>query len=439
MRISRKLAALGAFFVLAAAIVAGCGSSNSVSGTTVASMAGNKISIQAYKHWMYVAAKGNSQSEQGTPVIVPSDPPKFASCIKQVRLQLPQLASTKDPALTKDCAQLFAQLNPEVMGFLVESYWYQADAYKAGIRLSAKQINAAYEKARKAQFPTSTDYKTFLTTSGQTDADIRFRVRVNTLYAKLLKRYTTKVTPAAIAAYYKKNASSFGTPETRDVHIVLTKTKAAADQALSALKSGQSWDVVAKKYSTDTSSKDTGGLLTGIEKGQEEHALDTVAFSSPVNKLEGPVHGTFGWYDVEVAKITPATHESQAKANKLIKQELTQKNQQAAENQVTKLSKREWGKKTTCAAAFAAATYCANYKAPKTTPTSATPTPTPTAATSTPTAATTTPATSSTPASATPTASTPASSTPTSATTTNTASATPTVTLSKNPATTTSK
>ncbi len=54
MRISRKLAALAAFFVVGAA-VAGCGSS--IPGNSVATVAGNPITLQAFNHWMYVAAK----------------------------------------------------------------------------------------------------------------------------------------------------------------------------------------------------------------------------------------------------------------------------------------------------------------------------------------------------------------------------------------------
>jgi foldase protein PrsA len=423
MRISRKLAALGAFFVLAAAVVAGCGSS--VGGNSVASMDGNKISVRAYKHWMFVAAKGNATEEEGSPVIAPSDPPNFTSCISQVRKQLPELAKTSTKEVKADCSQLFTQLNSEVMSFLIESYWYQADAHKLGITLTDKQMTKAYDAAKKAQFPTAKQYTAFLTESGQTDADIRFRVRVNTLYERLVKRYTKKVTTADIASYYKAHESEFGTPETRNIRIVLTKTQGNAQSALTALKSGASWDTVAKKYSTDASSKDNGGLLTGIEEGQEEHALNAVAFSAPLNKLEGPVHGTFGWYVVQVVKITPATHESQAKSTKLIKQELKQQNETAAENQVTKLSKKDWGKQTTCAKLYQTATYCANYKAPPKTTPAATPTPTvstPAVTSSTPAVTSSTPATTSSPA----TTSTPAATTSTPAATTSTPSTTTT-------------
>ena len=86
--------------------------------------------------------------------------------------------------------------------------------------------------------------------------------------------------------------------------MVKTKTEAEAKQALAALKSGQSWDTVAAKYSDDTATKNNGGQLKDITKGQEEHALDQVAFSAPVNTLQGPVKGTFGWYVVEVTART---------------------------------------------------------------------------------------------------------------------------------------
>src|SRR5581483_3096474 len=50
----RRMAALCAFFVVAAA-AAGCGSS--VPGNSVAAVAGNPITLKAFHHWLYVAAK----------------------------------------------------------------------------------------------------------------------------------------------------------------------------------------------------------------------------------------------------------------------------------------------------------------------------------------------------------------------------------------------
>ena len=81
MKFRRSILALGAFFVLAVAVAA-CGSN--VPGDSVADVAGNPVTTQAFNHWMYVAAKGNAaQSGPGAPVVVPTDPPAFKGCIAQ--------------------------------------------------------------------------------------------------------------------------------------------------------------------------------------------------------------------------------------------------------------------------------------------------------------------------------------------------------------------
>ncbi len=103
------------------------------------------------------------------------------------------------------------------------------------------------------------------------------------------------MTPAAIAGYYNSHKSQFGTPETRNMQIVLTKTQAEANTAKAAIQGGQSWAAVAKKYSIDPS-KNTGGVLNGVTAGQQDSALSKAAFAAPVNKLIGPVKSQFGYY-----------------------------------------------------------------------------------------------------------------------------------------------
>jgi foldase protein PrsA len=395
MRISRKLAALAAFFVIAAAI-AGCGSS--VQTNSVADVAGNPISLQAFNHWMYVAAKGQAaqaaQQGQAEPIIVPSDPPKFAGCLKQVKAQIPSLAATAKKTLVSDCSQLFTQYTTQVLGFLIQGYWYQADAYRQGIRYTSADLTKAFNKAFKTEFKTKTAFNAYLKSSGQTKADILFQLRVNAIYAKLIKRFEKPATAAAIQAYYNAHKSQFGTQATASLHLVRTTSQAKAQAALNALKSGQSWDTVAKQYAEDASAKTNGGVLTGVTNGEEEAAVNKVIFASPVNKLEGPIKGVFGFYVLEVTKSTPAVTESLAKATPTVKQTLTQQAQTKAEAKVTAEAKKNFGKQTTCRTPYYQVTMCANYKAPKTTttttPTSAATTPATTGATSTAPASTST-------------------------------------------------
>jgi foldase protein PrsA len=360
----KKSAALGAFFIAVALIVAGCGSSG-VPSNAVASVAGNPISMKAYDHWMFVAEMGNAEEDPGAPVIVPTDPPNFAGCIKQVRKQIPSLAKTSDKEIKSDCSQLFTSLSGQVMDFLIKAYWYQADAHKDGIKLTAKQLATAFTQAKKQQFTSTAEYTAFLKSTGQTQADIIYRVRVNKIYSELLTKQEQKVTTAAISSYYSSHKSQFGTKESRNLLIVRTNSDSQIKLAEAALKSGQSWAAVAKKYSVDASTKNNGGVLNGVTNGEEEAALNTVAFSAPLNKLEGPVKGTFGYYLVKVTKIKAGTQQTLTKATSLIKQLLTSKYQTAAENKVNATSKKNWGSQTLCSPLFSMAD-CHGYKKPKT-------------------------------------------------------------------------
>jgi foldase protein PrsA len=359
----KSILALGAFFVVIALVVAGCGSSGDPSSGQVAVVAGNPITTRAFNHWMYVAAQGQAAQSPGQPVIVPEDPPNFNKCIAQVKAEIPALRKTADKTLKADCGQLFTSLSSQVMDFLIKAYWYQADAHKLGIKLTDAQVQAALAKAKATQFQSAAQYQTFLKQSGQTADDILFRVRVNQIFTKLTSRHPTTVTPAMIAAYYNGHKSQFGSPESRDMRVVLTKTAAEAAAAHKALQSGQSWSVVAKKYSTDPTSKNNGGMLTGVTASSDA-SLPKVAFTAPVNKLQGPIKSQFGYVVLEVTKITPAKQRSLSASTPLIKQTLTSQLQTQAQTAVDNHASKDWKSQTHCAARYAMAD-CSGYKAPK--------------------------------------------------------------------------
>ena len=362
MKVRRSLLALGAFFV-AAAGVAGCGSG--VPGNSVADVAGNPITTQAFNHWMFVVAKSEAAQSPGTPVIVPNDPPNFNTCISEVRKQIPTLAKSKTATLRSDCKQLFTSLSSQVMDFLITAYWYQADAAKLHVNVTDADVQKTFNAAKKQTFPTAAGFNAYLTQTGQTMEDVLYRFKVNAIVQKLQAKDTKSITQADIVAYYNSHQSQFGTPEARNLRIVLTKTAAQADAAKKALQSGQSWNTVAKKYSTDPTTKNSGGLLTNVTQGQQDAALTQAAFSAPLNTLLGPVKGQFGYYVLEVTKITQATHKTLAQATPTIRSDIANSQTQTAQTAVANHAKKDWLSQTKCASQYAMAD-CSGYKAPKT-------------------------------------------------------------------------
>jgi foldase protein PrsA len=356
--------ALGAFFV-PAAIFAGCGG---VPGDAVATVDGNSISQSDFNHWMTVAARSGGQTGAAAP-----KPPTFAECVKQKRKTTPKPAKGQpkvtDAQLKSQCKQEYNSLRDQVMQLLVSFKWIEGEAKAKGIKVSDKEVKASFAKQKKQAFPKAADFDKFLKDSGQTEADILKRVRLDTLSNKIRTKVTKgkdKVTDAQIAAYYNKNKARFAQPERRDLRIVLTKDKAKAEQAKKAIESGTPFAKVAKKYSIDQASKAQGGKLPAVAKGQQEKALDTAIFAAKKGQLTGPVKTQFGYYVFDVSKITKASQQTLDQAKTTIKQTLASQNQQKALDAFVKSFRKRWKAKTDCRKAYATQD-CKN--APKATPT----------------------------------------------------------------------
>ncbi len=359
--------ALGAFFVVAA-VFAACG--DSVPGDSVARVGDNTIKTDTFNHWLRVAAL-SSQAPGSTAKPTVPDPPNFTKCVAAKTKTAPAPAKGQPkttPAQFKaQCKQEYDGLRDQVLQFLIQAQWIQGEAKDQGVKVTDKELKKSFDQQKKQSFPTEKEYAAFLKSSGMTQEDIDLRVKLDLLSNKIRTKVTKekkKITNADIAAYYNKNKSRFAQPEKRDLNVVLTKTKAKADEALAALKGGDSWKAVAKKYSIDQASKDAGGKLPGVQPGQQEKAFDSAVFSAPKGKILGPVKTQFGYYIFEVDKITPKSQQALAQASPTIKQLLQQQGQQKALNDFVKSFEKKWKGKTNCRKGYVV-TMCKNAPKPK--------------------------------------------------------------------------
>jgi foldase protein PrsA len=361
------LAALGAFFVLAFALAA-CG--DSVPGNAVVRVGGNSITRTAFDRWFTVAASSNPATAGGKDAY---DPPAYSGCVANKTKTAPKPAKGQ-PATTpaqykEQCKQEYEGLRNQVLQFLILEKWVAGEASDQGIKVSAKENEAAFVKAKKDTFPKEADFEKFLKQSGMTANDARFQVAFQTVYTKLRKKAVDaapKVTDKAIAAFYAKNKTRFAQPETRDLRVVLTKTKDKADAARKALEGGDSWSNVAKKYSIDQASKAQGGSLLGVSKGTQEKSFDTAVFAAAKGTLTGPVKVQFGYYVFQVQKITPAKQQTLKESTPAIKTELETQAQKTADEKFNKDLRDKWKKRTNCRDGYVV-DQCKNAPKPKTT------------------------------------------------------------------------
>jgi foldase protein PrsA len=333
---------------LGVAAFAGCG--NDVPAGAVAKVGDATITQDEFDKWLNTAAKGNAQ---GGTAVVP-DPPEFTKCIAaKAKAPLPEdQKKPSDADLKKQCKADYDRLKQEVMQFLIQAEWVQQEAEDQEIKVTDAQIKKSFEDQKKQAFPNDKQYQQFLASSGMTEEDILFRVKLDQLQQKLTQKVTEdakKVSDEDIEAYYEKNKKRFAQPERRDLRVVLTKTEAKADQAKKALDSGQSFKKVVKQYSIDEASKSQAGLLPAVSEGQQEKAFDTAIFEAEKGKIEGPVKTQFGWYVFKVEKVTEASQQTLEQSKETIKNLLRSQRQQKALDAFIKSFREDYKDQTDCA------------------------------------------------------------------------------------------
>ena len=368
----RFISALGAVFFAIVGLSA-CG--GGIPSNAVVQVGGNPITKSTFEHWLSVAAASSATSGTSGAKPVTPDPPTYSACIAHLE------ATTAKPAkgqskpttaqLKAQCEQQYQSLQQEVLGFLISSAWVLGEAESQGVKVSDAEVKKQFEQIKNQQFPKPAEFQKFLATSGQTVSDLLLRVKLNLLSSKIQQKVAKQkgaVTQAQINKYFNEHKSQFGTPEKRNVKIILTKTEAEAKKAKQEIESGKSFASVAKSVSIDPTSKAKGGVLTGVVKGQEEKALDEAIFSAQKNVLSGPVKTPFGYYIYEVTGTTTGSQQTLAQAQASIRQQLTAQQQQQALSKFVKEFRKKWEGKTECRSGYVVQD-CEGYKKPKTTST----------------------------------------------------------------------
>ncbi len=131
------------------------------------------------------------------------------------------------------------------------------------------------------------------------------------------------VSQADLQNYYSQHVDDYRVPETVTVHHILIKTptpgpdgkvdqkavdaaRAKADDILKQLKAGADFEALAKKYSEDPGSKDKGGLIGPIRRGQTVPEFEQASFNGKKGDLVGPVKTSFGFHIIRIDDKTAA-------------------------------------------------------------------------------------------------------------------------------------
>lgn len=338
--------------------VGACGGS-SVPSNAIAVVGNARVTDAQFAHWMSVANNQPYVNTGDTPTAVPI-PPNFTACIASERLRDP---SGTTASFKTQCETTYAQLNQAVTALLIEGIWFQGEAYDRHVKITQSAINKAWETERKADFATSAKLNTFLAESGYTVADLKWIAMLNLMQQAIVAKVQKgagAVTAAQVASYYKAHIAQYSQPARRNIELVLVASASTEAKVKALIAGGASFAAVAKQYSIDPTTKSTGGVLAGVQQGEETPILNAALFKAPVGTLETTAKTPFGYYVFKVTGSTPASVESLKEAQAAIKLQLVQQAQTAAVDKLRTSFVAKWKGRTTCASGHLVSQVCGN-------------------------------------------------------------------------------
>lgn len=218
---------------------------------------------------------------------------------------------------TPEAKKALAEMRVQILDDLITTRVLAQEAARRKITAPAAEVNKAVADI-KSSFKTEAEFLAALKTEGKTPDDLRKVIADELVIRDLSKQLTLDVvvTPADFAEYYRANLKQFTIPEGLKAHHILLainpgapqsekdRVKKRAQDLLRQLQK-EDFEKVAKANSDDPGSKDAGGNLGAITRGDMVKPFEEAAFAAPVSKVVGPVETVFGFHLIRVDEKLP--------------------------------------------------------------------------------------------------------------------------------------
>ena len=205
-------------------------------------------------------------------------------------------------------------------------------ARKAGISVDETKVDARVEEVRTQAKSQGMSYEDLLRQNSLTDDLLREQFRAEVAIDEL----GTRLVPFSPDAQLLKRLGARKTDYIQmHVRHVLTKDQATAAKARQTLVAGGDWAAVAKQYSIDPQTKDRGGDLSFVAKGQTDANFERAMFAladqgtckgkttgACASPISAPVHTQFGFHLIQVVGLRqpPLTNDLRGQLDPTVKQ-----------------------------------------------------------------------------------------------------------------------
>jgi foldase protein PrsA len=152
------------------------------------------------------------------------------------------------------------------------------------------------------------------------------------LTSTVVAHMNSKVTEEEMKTEYQTNGADYATVTVRHILVATTTTDQTtqeqkelrpleealkrAKEAKAKLEAGGDWTAIAKEYSDDPGSKETGGLYADKKAGEWVEAFKQAAYKQEVGVIGDPVETEYGYHVILVEKRDTPTYDKLSETDK---------------------------------------------------------------------------------------------------------------------------
>lgn len=220
------------------------------------------------------------------------------------------VASVNGEKITKtELYNLMVKQNgKEALNSLIAERIVALEAQKQKIAVTDQEIQAELQKYYN-DYGGQDAFLQALTSSGFTLDDVKKDIALSMKIRKLMEPRIA-ISDDELKAYFADNKASFAQEKQVKVSHILLDTREKADEIRKRLVNGEDFAKLAQENSTDTATRDDGGELGFIRKGEMVKEFEAAAFSLKVGQISDPVKTEFGYHIIKVLEIKEAREAS---------------------------------------------------------------------------------------------------------------------------------
>ncbi len=201
--------------------------------------------------------------------------------------------------------ELTAEDKMIVANQLVDTYLLLTEGKKGDFLPTDEEVETNFAKLI-SQFPSQEQFESTLKEMGDSVETVKERLKDDIILKSYIEgEFYSKISIADedVSGFYKQNEEKFVSPKQVKASHILVKEEDKIKEINKKLKSGESFEEIAKENS-ECPSGQNGGDLGFFGKGKMVPEFETAAFALGLNEVSEPFKTDFGFHIVKVTEKT---------------------------------------------------------------------------------------------------------------------------------------